>query len=328
MTSNLRALLVHISDLHFGENLEKSKKSRKFKKKILNFIFKDIGSRFLALDPHDINLCDELAIFIAELSEKRKPDFLIASGDLTTLGDEESFKEVKDFLIRPWSLERPGLGFNSDTLIVVPGNHDTIINKYYERKNNSLEYYHKVFSKDLPFAKYVPLNDLSITFFTFNSTSEKMLYFSDGQIGENSMRWFRNKTRDLKNEHDQDYINSIKIVIFHHHPIPLPGATPSIWTQLIDGSKFLPLLQEEGIHLVLHGHEHFTATSKIEYVYADNGRHPITICAAGTATQENEKMNNSFNVYYFHDEGTYLEIWDYDKRRGLFSPNSNKIRLF
>lgn len=326
----LKALIMHMSDLHFGEDLDKTKKSQKVKGKFIIFFRKQILPNFIPpLIPEDRVICDRLAILVDDLNKKRRVDYLIVSGDLTALGDVASFESVKKFLKNPFNPQAPGLGFDEERLLMVPGNHDTISNKYgfFGAQGDRLENYHEVFQRELPYlVGPVDLNGKKFTFFCFDSTSQRFGSFSDGEIGDEEISWFYYQTKRLKRRYGADYLESTKIVIFHHHPIPLPGTNPSIWTQLIDGSKFLPLLHEEGIDLVLHGHEHLNAISKIQYVYSNTWKKPVTICAVGTACQDNSN-ENTFNMYYFYQKKAFLETWKYEKNLLIFRPKP-KIRLF
>lgn len=333
-----KAVLMHISDLHFGLNLDQTKQLQNIKEKTIkiltNAAFKNTKHHVPSLSHQDITLCDRLAIM--NLREELNIDYLIVSGDLTNLGDVESLRKAKEFLTNSWDHDEPGLGFDEKKILVVPGNHDTISNKYpiptgiirKPKPTDRLKNYYQVFPTQLPYS--IPPTDLNgrkFTFFCFDSTSPKYFFFSDGEIEEKNITWFYRETKNLARGYGEDYLGSVKIVIFHHHPIPLPGATPSIWTQLIDGSKFLPLLQNAGVDLVLHGHEHFEATCKIEYIFQNSKQKPLTVCAAGTATQYNSNKN-AFNVYCFYEEEAFLEIWEHDKRLSLFRPLKDKIRLF
>ncbi|MGD1154048.1 MAG: metallophosphoesterase [Syntrophales bacterium] len=329
-SDGLKAVFMHISDLHFGEDLDRTKKTQKVKQKIQEFFRKKILPSFIPpLIPEDRVICDRLAILVDDINKERRIDYLIVSGDLTAIGDIASFENVKKFLGNPFDAQIPGLSFEEGRLLLVPGNHDTISNKYgfFGNPGNRLENYYQVFQRKLPYlVGPVDLKGKKFTFFCFDSTSPEFVSFSDGEIGDKEISWFYRETKKLKKRYGTDYIESTKIVIFHHHPIPLPGTRPNIWTQLIDGSRFLPLLNEEGIDLVLHGHEHLNAISKIEYVFSNTKKKPVTICAAGTASRD-KSNENTFNMYYFYQKKAFLETWKYEKDVLIFKPKP-KIRLF
>jgi 3',5'-cyclic AMP phosphodiesterase CpdA len=324
---------MHISDLHFGKDLDKKREDQKIKEKIQNYFknqFKHITNFLLSLLPEDRTLCDRLAISIQNFRDKgKKIDYLIVSGDITSIGDVESFTNAKHFLTNHFEEKISGLGFEEEKILIVPGNHDTILNKYYPANSkHRLENYYSIFNLKLPYSKPpLDINGKKFTFFCFDSTSPNFWFFTDGEIGQENIKWFCHETIKLRREYREDYSKSVKIVIFHHHPIPLPGANSSTWTQLIDGSKFLPILHHEGIDLVIHGHEHFNATSKIEYIFSNVRKKPLTICATGSATQEGSSKN-TFNMYYFYEKETFVEIWEYEEGLGLFRPKAEKILLF
>ena len=123
MLKEPKVTILHISDLHFGVDLNKTKDKVKKKKRVIKKIkkaaFKGIEKHAPGLSPHDKILCDELATQISSFKEKKCDiDFLIVSGDITALGDTDSFTKVKKYLTSQWEFQNPGLGFDQNNILV------------------------------------------------------------------------------------------------------------------------------------------------------------------------------------------------------------------
>ena len=204
-SDGLKAVFMHISDLHFGEDLDRTKKTQKVKQKIQEFFRKKILPSFIPpLIPEDRVICDRLAILVDDINKERRIDYLIVSGDLTAIGDIASFENVKKFLGNPFDAQIPGLGFEEGRLLLVPGNHDTISNKYgfFGNPGNRLENYYQVFQRKLPYlVGPVDLNGKKFTFFVLIAQAPNSYLLATERLVTRELAGFivrqRNSRKDM-----------------------------------------------------------------------------------------------------------------------------------
>lgn len=268
--------IVHLSDMHFVTS--------PFWKKF---------ERFSAgVKGHDPNTLPALLCEIPPL----KPDVLIATGDQTTFGDKPSLTASRDFLLE--------LGRRSsvptDRIYWIPGNHDILLN-YYLPFSRELRNYEEVFGR-LRVADFQNIEGSKVAIFSFDSTLDRKgqrsplwpFVGSRGKISPSSFNAFNEEFRSAPNSDEY-----FKIALIHHHPLPIPfkasGDVGIELTTMANGGTFIAHMQESGMNLILHGHEHYPYSCR--YCHEPNGD-DIVVVAAGSACQRGSKQN-TFN---------YLEI--------------------
>jgi len=255
--------LLHISDVHFGP-------------------------------PH----LPELAEKILELAERRRPDIVIVSGDLTQRAKPEQFRQARRFVDR----------FAAPTL-VVPGNHDVPLYRFWERSLRPFGAYKKHFARELePVWRDDELLVVGIN--TAHGWTVK-----EGKVRLGRLREIARLVADAPPD-------TFKVIVAHHHLTP----PPRFGTQTVAENAFeaIRAFSEAGIDLVLSGHQHQTYLATSEEFYPTGGR-PVLILHAGTTTSSrgrgSEADKNSFNwirvderailVSHFHWSNTaseFLEI--------------------
>lgn len=176
--------------------------------------------------------------------EEANPDVIILSGDLTYSGFINEYKEARNFI--------EDLRSTAETH-VVPGNHDA--------RNVGLEHFRNLIG-DTNFVKIDRSCKLAV--FGLNSSRPDV---NDGNIGAFQLEWLRVQLEKVPN-------NFGKMVIFHHHLIPIPqsGRERNI---LLDSGDLLQLLIDEGVDVVLGGHKHVPNVVTLE---------GMAVINAGTAT--------------------------------------------
>ena len=229
--------LLHISDVHFGP-------------------------------PH----LPELAEKILELAERRRPDIVIVSGDLTQRAKPEQFRQARRFVDR----------FAAPTL-VVPGNHDVPLYRFWERSLRPFGAYKKHFAKELePVWRDDELLVVGIN--TAHGWTVK-----EGKVRLGRLREIARLVADAPPD-------TFKVIVAHHHLTP----PPRFGTQTVAENAFeaIRAFSEAGIDLVLSGHQHQTYLATSEEFYPTGGR-PVLILHAGTTTSSrgrgSEADKNSFN---------------------------------
>ncbi|GBE18650.1 3',5'-cyclic adenosine monophosphate phosphodiesterase CpdA [archaeon BMS3Abin16] len=148
-----------------------------------------------------------------------EPDALVVSGDLSDDGLTHEFERARDML----------KGFKCKNLIVCPGNHDyrntgyLILKDYFSLK--------QVYETEV--AKIIVLK---------TARPDK----NEGEVGYRQQLWLEKQFRDT---------GKTRIVVMHHHLIPVPDTGVERDT-VIDAGDVLAALKRSKIDLVLCGHKH------------------------------------------------------------------------
>lgn len=267
--------IVHLSDLHFVSH------------PLLKWFEGAAGLR-----GHDPDTLKALHNEIANL----KPDLLFVSGDQSTWGDRASLKAAKTFIVNLADQIQIG----KDRIFWIPGNHDILLHYYFG--NRLFRRNHEVVFGKLETCRHLTVSCYNVGVFSFDSTLDRQrqrsllwpLVGSRGKVSRSSFNDFNSAVNS-----DASKGCHIKIALVHHHPLPIPykadGGVGLELTTMSNGGTFIAHMQESGMNLVLHGHEHYPYSCRYSF---DPNRHDIIIVAAGTASQR-ETQQNSFN---------YLEV--------------------
>jgi len=169
---------------------------------------------------------------IVELNELN-PDVVICTGDLTTEGYRQEYKN--------WAAYAERLNAPMHT---VPGNHDS----------RNVGYLH--------FEELIgPLNwsvDVSGVRIVGADSSEPDL--NEGQIGRERYPWLREQFSAPA---------ALKVFALHHHLVPVPG-TGRERNTVADAGDLLEELIAAGVKIVLSGHKHVPYVWRIENLYVAN----------------------------------------------------------
>lgn len=263
--------IVHLSDLHF----------------VTNRILKRFGF-YRGLSGHDPDTRDALKNAVRSLN----PDLLFVTGDHTTWGDRASLSAARAFIVK--------LGEEADMpegrIFWVPGNHDILLH-YYSPIPTSRRNCDLVFG-ETQVVRLLDIAGFKLAIFSFDSTLERkgqrsLLWPMMGSRGRISRRSFNSFNEALQEV--PDLKDRFKIAQVHHHPLPVPykrGDKVDLeLTTMSNGGTFIAYMQESGVNLILHGHEHIPYSCR--YCYDLQGK-DIIVAAAGTSCQKGE-LQNSFN---------------------------------
>lgn len=229
--------LLHISDVHFGP-------------------------------PH----LPELADKVLEFAERRRPDVVVLSGDLTQRAKPEQFRQARRFVDR---LPAPCL--------VVPGNHDVPLYRVWERAFRPYWAYQTFFARELE-----PVwRDDELMLVGINTAHGMTL--KEGRIRLSRLREVAELLADAGE-------GVFKVVVAHHHLTPPPRFGTQ--TVLSNAYEAIELFSAAGVEMVLSGHQHQTYVASSEEFYP-TGRAPVLILHAGTTTSSrgrgSETDKNTFN---------------------------------
>ncbi|MCA1621003.1 MAG: metallophosphoesterase [Acidobacteria bacterium] len=143
---------------------------------------------------------------------------------------------------------------------------------------------------------YVSADWGDVAFFLFNSTNDPGLMANEGRIG---IKQFNSLNVCLQNAETMERCaRAVRLALLHHHPISAPYSQDAAYNRaydwMKDGPLFLQYMNENGFHLILHGHQHQPFQCTVNYeATPGSGLH---IVAAGSATQGTNHTHNSFNV--------------------------------
>lgn len=171
-----------------------------------------------------------------------EPDLVVIGGDLTAEGYVQEFREAREYLEPLYALR----------VMVVPGNHDA--------KNVGYLHFRDTFGAGDVGEKGDQVLSLNATYGRegadgATTTNRKVSLvavdsskpdLAEGEVGRERYPWIRSQ---FQIESD------LRILILHHHLVPVPGTgreRNTVW----DAGDVLQLLAEEGCDVVLSGHKH------------------------------------------------------------------------
>lgn len=281
----------------------------------------------------------------------KKVDVLVVTGDLVDspftgfvgIKDEAtaSFSKVDAYL----KALCKALDIDPETsLVVVPGNHDYRLSGIIRKKNQPLK-----FCKLLgQYCRPLLLPELRLCLLCIDSNfMQRRLDLAAGAVERNDLVDFGTLTRRVAN----GYSDCTKVVLLHHHPMPIAAAeTSSVFddsrfTLLKNAGQFMTNMVRAGVKLVLHGHQHSPGYSKAIFPYERSKEHMITVVAAGSAGRGTQNYNlitisNGGKIdlerrslrdrtVYDHEQNSLLLSYD-DARRldfdGLAAANGAKFK--
>ena len=182
-------LIVHISDLHIS--------NRSFDEKVF------------------LKFVDEI--------NKKEPDIILLTGDLTDDGYYKSFKLAKKYL-----------NMFKAPIFIIPGNHDS--------RNLGYETFEELIGE----RTWKLTKEGEFVIIGLDSSVPDVNY---GHIGREQQLWLEAQLEQADKE------NLLKIVALHHHVIPIPktGRERNILT---DAGEILKTLIDYNVGMVISGHKH------------------------------------------------------------------------
>jgi len=225
--------IVHVSDIHFGAwTRDWSALLDKRVAGILNFFVRR-RSRLHYEYLHR-------AICRIRLLQ---PDWVVVTGDLTSIGSAEEFREITLLL-------KPLVELAHAKIIYVPGNHDA-----YVRNPACADALQQAFNLlnqgrwDLAQLPQV-LEDHGLRFFVVNECQPTAIWSSSGKLMAESQRMLKEWWQEPR--HDGE-----KRILVGHFPIRNVDGQPLEWRRRLHGAKpLLEALESNRIDLSLCGHDH------------------------------------------------------------------------
>jgi hypothetical protein len=301
--------ILHLSDLHFGDSFA--------------FPLTEIDApiRKHSLVPH----------ITRGLQRRGCPQvgLVVISGDLTTMSQAPGFYEAQMFIER--LLE--ALGLSIEHLVIVPGNHDIILDR---------EHPTRTYSADMPFRNMLSalygrrvanLDRLQwfalpggpdVFFLALNSVRppRKPDFKEYGYVGSDYYEPLLEQLNRMR-EHAQvkGGLRPVSIAVLHHHLLPTglvedPEVERPVSLTLDAGQLVEDLLVAQ-VDVALHGHQHVPfvgSTARVYQAATNSWRVPLAplwvigcgSSGASAASLWNEMRNNALGIYSF--EGATLRI--------------------
>lgn len=306
--------ILHLSDLHFGEDHGFSTDD--------NVVGIDIPAMV------DI-ICDRLDALGETIA------LVLVSGDLITKAGEESYsRDVQPMLERLLSR----LQLEKDHIVIIPGNHDIEIAPDELSSTPTREYRHERRFRD--FLRSFYGQDIT------EIESLRRVRTSDGwhisAVGLNSVRLRNPDTKEygyvghrsdpwLGRVKDQNYGRSLdelatdrvlNLVGLHHHLLPgelltQPDKNRPV-SLTLDAGRIVSDCQTSGVHLALHGHQHVPFLGSTSRARQDDGGwtgHVERLYVIGSGSSgaamnrlSDELRENTFGVYQPQDGGIRVRV--------------------
>jgi 3',5'-cyclic-AMP phosphodiesterase len=211
--------------------------------------------------PHFVpNLLERAIMEVNDL----QPDVVVCSGDLTTHGFRQEYADAAAYLAR----------LDCETLVVVPGNHDS--------RNVGYVHFEEHFGER---NRAVHLNGVSIVAV---DSSEPDL--DHGQIGRGRYPWIEEQFSPPAD---------FRIFVLHHHLLPVPG-TGRERNIVYDAGDTFEVLQQVGVNLVLSGHKHVPYAWRLEDIFIVN---------AGTVSSLRLRGKGRPCYNLIELDGRHVDVW-------------------
>jgi len=194
-----------------------------------------------------------------------EPQIVVCSGDLTAMGFKHEYALAKQYLDR----------IECETVVVVPGNHDS--------RNVGYIHFEELFGA----RNHVVSRD-GITIVAVDSTEPDL---DHGQIGRGRYGWIEEQFAAAPAE--------LRIFVLHHHLLPIPG-TGRERNIVYDAGDAIECLQRAGVDIVLSGHKHVPYAWRLEDLFVVN---------AGTVSSQRlrGKTRPCYNLIEITDH--HVDVW-------------------
>ena len=239
---------------------------------------------------------------VLELIERRGPDLVVLSGDLTQRAKPEQFRDARRFVDR---IAVP--------VLVVPGNHDVPLYRVWERFLRPFGAYRAHFSPELEPVHEQP-DLLAIGINTAHGWT-----FTGGRVRARRLR----EVRELLAAAPE---SAYKVVVAHHHLVP--PRRFDLQSVSRNAHAAIELFSRAGVDLVLSGHHHQSYVGSSEEYYP-RGRHPVVLVHSGTTTSSrgrgSERGVNSCNWIELSPDRFVVENMRWTAPLGRFTAASRHL---
>lgn len=241
-----------------------------------------------------------LATNLGKRVESLKPNLVICSGDVADDVMDPLNEDARSFL--------DGLGsscLHSDKdpcLIVVPGNHDARKKGWLWTpfKRPYVKWFGQVATDHL-------FREHGVWVFGFDSSDEGSAGGS-GKIKDEDLERFHRRCEDMAD--DAAFVRAFKIVVVHHHPLPVNWEhnRADKWLTMNNAGVFLSSVLSRQIDLVLHGHEHIQARARLWSTLGGNN-HQAAVVSLGATLSRDVRDRNWFGLIDIDPSGVRVNFY-------------------
>ncbi|HEV7745664.1 MAG TPA: metallophosphoesterase [Pyrinomonadaceae bacterium] len=291
--------ILHLSDIHFGSD-------HAFQAKL------GIG--------------DLITIALRNITKGGPIDLVVVSGDLTSEGTEDEFRQADEFL---FSVAQT-LEIDVNRFVIVPGNHDIYRREEVGRRFSKFVefldgFYRRSADPMVAFSRYPDLYDVHREWLHWDAKkhSEQSLYsisiydeLETVVIGLNSVISSGELRLDLSKIEPKQLIsvsdaldelgsprsNYFRVAVFHHNPFVVPSFSAEGEPERVVRNPALVLheLIKNQVRLVLHGHSHYSIGFKYVPLFLEEDKRtsaPLHVFGAGTLSGKDLAVAQSY--YHF-----------------------------
>ncbi|HSM51780.1 MAG TPA: metallophosphoesterase, partial [Thermoanaerobaculia bacterium] len=237
-----------------------------------------------------------VALAAAALVAERQPDLVLLSGDLTQRAKPAQFREARRFVD---GLARPAL--------VVPGNHDVPLYRFWERLFAPFGAYRRHFARELE-PEY---RDEELAVVGVNTAHAWTL--KGGRVR-------RGQLARLAASFAETPPDRCRIVVAHHQLVPAPGARSR--SSMRNARAAAAAYASAGVELVVSGHLHEAFVMRSDEAFPGLGE-PFLLVHCGTTTSDRgrgpEQRAHSCTWIEVDREAIALSTLRYDPRQGRFA---------
>lgn len=274
----------------------------------------------------------DLVETIARDLDGSQPSLVVVSGDITSRADATVLQSSGIGFLTSLSKR---LGVAKDQFIIVPGNHDIALNKFspydYSHERPFFHFMRDFYGREVEFPSlraFLLPDGRRLEVLSMNSVKRR----DEKESNFGYVDW--NQYGDLLKTKTKPE-SSVRIAVLHHHLLQAPRveivdpnyADASVSTTL-DAAAVIEGLQENNFDLVLHGHQHVPALSRVSRAVRQNGgeaaqfKRDLYVLAAGSAGSSrlsDEMRDNSYNLLDLTSDGMQIEARLYNKGK---APNT------
>jgi 3',5'-cyclic AMP phosphodiesterase CpdA len=234
----------------------------------------------------------EIEAAVTALTERTKPELIVASGDLTHRGRADQHERAARFL--------RGLGVE---LVAIPGNHD-IPYTFPARFTRTFAQFERHWQTTQPVYR-----------------SERLHV-----VGLNSVRPWRHQSGGLRQSQLDEaarllaeaHDGALRVAVLHHHLIGAPWRTRK--KPVAKRNHVLGSLVDAGAELILAGHIHQAAISeRREFEVATGGEHGVTVAIApGLGQPRPNRRGEARGLHVYESSDETLRVHTYVWQSGAW----------
>lgn len=293
-------VILHLSDIHLGTDYGFPKSSGPGQTELVETISRDLRDR--------------------------RPSLVVVSGDITSRADANVLQSSGVHFLKSLAGK---LAVPEEQFVIVPGNHDIALNKFspfdYAHEKPFFLFMRDFYGRDIEFPglrSFLLPDGRELEILTMNSAKRR----DEKESNFGYVDW--NLYADILRTRTK-VGTSIRIAVLHHHLLQAPRveivdpnySDASVSTTL-DAAAVIEGLQLNGFDMVLHGHQHVPALSRVSRATKIEGsdtaefQRDLYVLAAGSAGSSrlsDEMRDNSYNVLEITPTGVAVEARLYNR---------------